>query len=606
MKKRVLFILKLLLIISSILAFIMRDHTNIKDSSIDLDLSFLLVFNAAFVITLCLYSFIKNTNRKRYVHIVGIVNGLIMYIGFRFTFYDSIVPGNNAELIYALLYIFGAYFTYTYMLYWVIHISERLQKTSSERFVSIERKIHSANELWFLIIVCLFIFICWMPYILIRYPAGIEWDASHQILQIVGSDKLTNHWPVFSTYLFGYSIKFGKELFGSYNTALFVFAIIQSLVSAAVLSYSILYMKRKKASLLLMIIALAIYSIVPLFPGYLTSITKDALYSDAVLIFVILFSAYVYDDNSRFKAIIVCIFSILVCLLRNNGKYILLFTGLFGLFCSKKENKESIRRISILMLLIMVLTTASLNVYLTVNNIPKGNVKLGNIREALSIPFQQTARYLVYYPDDISEKETEVLNRVFNVEYIKENYNPLLSDPVKRTFHADIDDLIAYFPVYLRMFFRHPIIYLDAPLENSYGFFYPFAIAESKVNSGIYLIRETLDPETIEYLNINTESPFCFYDDELIDYVKTLENGLFSRLPCSIGFWVLLTIDIFIYAVCRKRNRLFLVLMPSMTGIIVCFASPTWYHNGFRYALPVVMSAMVLLATVYYERTHIK
>ena len=60
------------------------------------------------------------------------------------------------------------------------------------------------------------------------------------------------------------------------------------------------------------------------------------------------------------------------------------------------------------MLLAMILTTALLNLYLTVNNIPKGNVKIGNIREALSIPFQQTARYLVYYPDEIDKNEEEV------------------------------------------------------------------------------------------------------------------------------------------------------------------------------------------------------
>ena len=29
------------------------------------------------------------------------------------------------------------------------------------------------------------IFICWLPYMIIRYPGGIEWDASHQIMQFL-------------------------------------------------------------------------------------------------------------------------------------------------------------------------------------------------------------------------------------------------------------------------------------------------------------------------------------------------------------------------------------------------------------------------------------
>lgn len=57
----------------------------------------------------------------------------------------------------------------------------------------------SDNYLFFRAWICMFV--CWLPYIIIRYPAGIEWDAYHQIEQFLGFETLTAHWPVCSTLL---------------------------------------------------------------------------------------------------------------------------------------------------------------------------------------------------------------------------------------------------------------------------------------------------------------------------------------------------------------------------------------------------------------------
>ncbi len=49
----------------------------------------------------------------------------------------------------------------------------------------------------------LLIFAAWLPYLLLRYPAGIDWDAYHQIAQSLGMEEMTSHWPPFVAWLMG-------------------------------------------------------------------------------------------------------------------------------------------------------------------------------------------------------------------------------------------------------------------------------------------------------------------------------------------------------------------------------------------------------------------
>lgn len=47
----------------------------------------------------------------------------------------------------------------------------------------------------------LLILLLWIPHMIIFYPGGAGWDAINQVNQYSGSVPLTNHHPVFSTYL---------------------------------------------------------------------------------------------------------------------------------------------------------------------------------------------------------------------------------------------------------------------------------------------------------------------------------------------------------------------------------------------------------------------
>lgn len=218
-------------------------------------------------------------------------------------------------------------------------------------------------------------------------------------------------------------------------------------------------------------------------------------------------------------------------------------------------------------------------------------IQKGGMQESLSIPFQQTARYLKLHPDDISEAEKETIGKVLNVDNIADLYNPLLSDPVKSTFHGSKSDLLEYFKVWFQLFFRHPITYADAALHTCYGFFYPNAREDRNQIVGLY-IGTISDGEIIFYQPASLRGWLI----ALAEFTYFLE-----RCPITFPFYnvplhMWAAIWLIIYWLKKRSMTNIILLMPSIVGILVCIASPTWWNNGFRYALPIVCANPFLLA----------
>ena len=129
------------------------------------------------------------------------------------------------------------------------------------------------------------LFLCWMPYAILRYPAGMEFDAFYQIQQVLVGPLRTNN-PLLSTLFFGYTFLLGRSLFHSINAGLFFVVVCQMLLCAAADAYALLVMKNKKTPSRILLGVLLVYALSPFVARYTTSIVKDALYSHAVLFLV--------------------------------------------------------------------------------------------------------------------------------------------------------------------------------------------------------------------------------------------------------------------------------------------------------------------------------
>ena len=103
--------------------------------------------------------------------------------------------------------------------------------------------------------------------------------------------------------------------------------------------------------------------------------------------------------------------------------------------------KKNLRKKAVSFILIFILFQFSYN-----KSLDYFKIQPSNIRETLSVPIQQTARYIKYHEEDLTEEDKKNISGLLNYDIIKTKYKPKLSDPVKATFnkYATKEDFVNY------------------------------------------------------------------------------------------------------------------------------------------------------------------
>ena len=443
-------------------------------------------------------------------------------------------------------------------------------------------KMFDKHPFWFSLV---FILLCWLIYIIAFYPAIMSPDPSFQILQFFGIDNkystyvnlidksviITNHHPVIHTLLIGSCVKLGTSLFDSTNIGLFIYSIIQTLILSSTLSYTIKFLKEINVSSKIRKIILFMYAFVPVFPFYAMSPVKDVIFGCLIILYIISIYKFIKQkDKLTVKQIIAeIVLLILITLFRNNGFHVIVLSFPFLLFLGKKN------LFKYLLILIVVILF-----YFTYNKVilPTFKITPGSIRETLSIPFQQTARYVKEHDKELSKKDKKVINKILDYDTIAKRYDPKLADPVKNEFNKDYTDkdLKEYFKVWADGLKKHPLTYVEATLNNTYGYFYPV-----ETNWYVYTnYNDTINDYGFDY---------HFNDLNVLRFILSVIAIIFPYIPglgliVNIGFNTWIILFMLFYLFYKKKYKEMIYLIPSLVLLLVCFASPA--NTYFRYALP--------------------
>ena len=443
-----------------------------------------------------------------------------------------------------------------------------------------------------------FILICYIPYIIAFYPAVLGFDPSNQIKEYMGlhtrymdsivlinpNVTITNFNPVLHTIILGSLFKFGYSI-GNVNLGLFMYSIIQIIFMISVLSYSVYYLKKIKINDVVILTILLCYSLIPVFPFYALSTNKDTIFSALILLYTIKLYDLIRFKMDYKKTISLIIILIFVALFRNNGIITIMLSLPFALFLSKDKMKY-----------VLVSILAVLLTYFGYNKILLPHFKISNtsIREVLSIPFQQTARYIKKHPDDLSSKDKKYIKKVLDYDLIGNLYNPNLSDPVKNTYNknATSNDLKNYFKVWYKGLKKHPITYIESTVNNTYGYFYP--------NATNWYVYSKYNPKLKEVgFNYHYNSNFrvlrlilkCFAEG--YKYIPVL------GLIVNVGFLSWIYIFLLATVLKDKKYKYIILLLPAISFILTNIASPA--NTYFRYVLPYMMSLPFVLSTITKE-----
>ena len=323
------------------------------------------------------------------------------------------------------------------------------------------------------VITFLFLCICWTIPIILKYPAGICWDASWQIDQGMGNTTLTSHHPVFHTMLMAWFVKFGMQLHSA-NIGIFLFCIVEAIILAVIFSFAIKCLVDLQAKYWSVIIAILFFGFSPFITGYVGTVIKDVYFTAMCVLYIT--TLIVYAANRKlfwskcYYSILFVLATVGMVLFRNNGLYMCAPTVLVLIVYElKKRDNKFIQHVVVIALSCILAITASK----TLDYIYQP--EKGSIAEALSIPIQQTSRYVKIYGNEVTEKEKKIINKVLPYDQLGELYNPYISDPVKTHFNrsATGDDLKQYLNVWWRQFLRHPTCYVKATVQQSIVLIYP-------------------------------------------------------------------------------------------------------------------------------------
>lgn len=443
----------------------------------------------------------------------------------------------------------------------------------------------------------IFIIVCWLPYIVSFYPIILSPDPSFQIKQFFGirtkyadyavlldeNVVITNHHPVFHTVLLGGCLKLGHVL-GNDNFGLFCYSFLQIIVLAVVFSLTLFMMKKMKLSTKFRWVILLLYSLVPLFPLYAMSGVKDVLFSAVTLLYIMLIY---YLLKTKLKSctlrhyVGMVILMLLVILLRNNGLHMIVLSFPFVIWALKPNWKPLLAVFAS----VLILSSCYSKVLL-----PALKITPGSIREMLSVPFQQTARYVKYHEGEVTVAEKEIIDKILGYDTLASRYNPELADPVKNEFnkYATNEDLKEYFCIWFQGLLKQPVTYIDATINNVYGFFYP-----EKTSWYVYYKYDTrITQDGFDYHYNSLGGVRDVLSSFAVGFPQIPVLGIFSNISFSVWLVFILTG----YCIYRKWYDILCIMVPSLILILVCVVGPA--NTYFRYALPFVFALPFMISCV--------
>ena len=443
---------------------------------------------------------------------------------------------------------------------------------------------------------------CILPLALV-YPGGMNadsWCQAGMYFRVVRPDwglyEFTSHHPPAHTVYFSSIIALGRKL-GSADLGLFAVMLLQAGMHSAVFAYALHTMRQLGAPRYLRVLGLLAAMFSPFYVTAYPTVVKDNIYSWAILLFVIEVICMLHlgrDYWRRGRHMALLALGVLgSMLMRNNGKYVIwpMVLLLLIVFFVRYRKTGLFRRVVLALLLPVLAANLIQSALMSHYDIEKGS-----IREALSLPIQQTARYLLERGDEVTAEERAAIAAVLDYDNMARDYFPMESDPVKDAFNpeATAADVLNYLKTWLRMGLKHPLVYVKATVNQSYPLVYPFAecgrLANGTLNRYHLYAAETIGIHDVEVAprlnNIRNE-----FNNDLF-YLP------FTGLVCSIPVHVLVLMFLCCYALSRRRWCFLIPALPLLLSVGIVLLAPG-ISGTPRYAFPIVYSLPVVMAYYY-------
>lgn len=496
---------------------------------------------------------------------------------------QNMVLGSIYSILHYFIYLPSVFFGGFFAVFYIILSAEQLLVP----FYWQRYRYHLSNKavFWgaFSVLFVLYATILIVGY----YPGALSYDSIEQLEQII-SGVYSNHHPIYHTYLIKLFFKLGYSLFNDMNIGVFFYSLFSVALMSFCFAYSLVTLYKLHINGKIVIAILVSYLILPYHIFFSFTMWKDIPFSACVTIFTVSMFRYF---NQLWSNRYLCI-SIILCsalgmgILRTNGLLILIIlTVVFAVYFGKKR-----RKITVALACVTVLSFILMRPVVNSLGIPQPDTI-----ESLSIPAQQIAR-TVKRNNDIKPEDKELIGRIANIDELKEQYLPYLSDPVKEVVRRSgnqqylKDHKWEYAMLYIRLGLSHPDSYFMAWVDQTVGYWnagYNYIRWKTGVYSNQYGIRRKAYSRT---LNLSVKY-----------YAETFANTKMARLFLSIGLQTWLIAFIAFIAHKRKDKLTVFLTVPCFAIVLsLMIASPVFSEFRYVYSL---FCCLPFLAVIVFRKT---
>lgn len=418
------------------------------------------------------------------------------------------------------------------------------------------------------------------------YPGLLSRDSFSTVQQIL-TGNYDNTMPFWHTQTVALFFRMGYALFGEINAAIAFYMVVQVLFMAGCSAYAVMTLYQAGIPMWLVALTFAGYAVLPYHVVYSITMWKDVLFGGAALLMVTALYRILKQMGAKpFQNELVFVLGAIgLSLWRTNGWYALAATTLILALIMGKNRK----RLLCLLLGVLLVCWVLISPVLHLLKVPGTDFV-----EALGIPFQQIAR-VVAAECPLTEEETHQLSQIFDLEQVKEKYDPQTVDPIKfeafRNRTMLKENLMDYAALWLRLGLRYPAHYLQAWVENTKGYW----------NGGyeywIYMYHQ--ESNDLGILSSGGENAVATAFRAMFRY---LEKPDILKPLYSIGLTVWLVITSCFLCI-RKQREEFILTIPILV-IVAGLWIGTPVFAEFRYAYPVFTTApLIVCATAFVQKS---
>ena len=552
---------------------------------------------------------------KRYNIVLLIANSIVAFIwlcGESFSIDNTLINLDypSVQLAKSFIFFFGwLFFLHTCCLYLeTLFTIEMIKTKQSKKTISVFTRLfdHSSNkQLW--VSVFILLLLLYAPHLFFAYPANLCWDFTTQLRQYYGLMPFAADNPIAFTVLMGSIVNVGTRISG--NFGLFLYAFFQTVVLSAIIAYMFCLFKRLKTPIWWRVFSFFMCAFCPYYAHFVTKIIKDNIFAYFYLLLIIEL-VYLFVEKAgyfKFSHIILLGISIIgVTLLRNNityAMYLAIVVTTIVLLTRTAKNRSIKNEKPILLFLCCLIVPCFISGMIKQVLMHEYNVIPGSIREVLSVPIQQTARYVKEYPNEITPEERASIDKVLVFDTLAEKYNPTISDPVKNGFktRSFTHEVKQYLITWLKMFFKHPLVYLKATLNQNYFLFYPFTPNPSVFPT--YTNSDYLQTKDFSYLM----ETYGYYFENVRDRYQETALELYNmwfRLPflgvlSHISIHIIVTMWLIVYSLKFKLYSMLTISVPNICSVVGALLGPV-IIGAARYTFPILFSSPVIFSYFIY------